>query len=135
MVGTKILHTVRVYIARFGTYTILSHIFMVSRRYSCILLQCFLFLYALGIIGYFARRAIMRSAKTNRTHPEEDGYDSEFAAQPSSYTFGLQDHSQQITIALPPPTNATNRVRAGFIVLVRNSELYGMLSSMRDVGR
>ncbi|KAG0170531.1 alpha 1,2-mannosyltransferase 2.4.1 [Apophysomyces sp. BC1015] len=38
-----------------------------------------------------------------------------------------------MTVVLPPPSNSTKRVHAGFIVLVRNSELYGMLSSMRDL--
>ncbi|KAF7726515.1 alpha 1,2-mannosyltransferase 2.4.1 [Apophysomyces ossiformis] len=58
---------------------------------------------------------------------------SEFSGQPSSYTLGPRDNPQQMIVSLPPPTNTTERVHAGFIVLVRNSELYGMLSSMRDI--
>ncbi|KAI8990756.1 glycosyl transferase, partial [Mycotypha africana] len=53
--------------------------------------------------------------------------------QPLSYTIDPPNLPYKMEVALPPFTNTTERQAAAFIVLVRNSELKGMLESMKDI--
>ncbi|KAG2218976.1 hypothetical protein INT45_008400 [Circinella minor] len=49
------------------------------------------------------------------------------------WTTGPRLNPEQMTVHLPSPGNHTTRVKAGFVVLVRNSELNEMIQSMNDV--
>lgn len=105
----------------------------ISRRW-----RNFLFLSAVSVyIGYalvYLARKHHLSWKSH-LHSHRASIDIQLTAQPEYYTTGPRDNPDQLTVHLPPPGNSTERVNAGFLVLVRNSELYGMLQSMRDVGK
>lgn len=62
-------------------------------------------------------------------------YDPNFNNQPDSYTIDPPNHDFKMKVTLPRPTNETERQAAAFIVLVRNSELHGMLQTMHDLGK
>ncbi|KAG1050660.1 hypothetical protein G6F43_007084 [Rhizopus delemar] len=106
---------------------------MGPRRYSCFLLQVGLAAYILGTLFYYFGqhstfyKSTLTSAATNVFWDSADNKPLE------SYTVGPPYISNGLTVTLPAPSNTTERQRAAFIVLVRNSELNGMLQSMRDV--
>jgi alpha 1,2-mannosyltransferase len=108
---------------------------MGPRRYSCFLLQVGLAAYILGTLFYYFGqhstfyKSTLTSAATNVFWNSADNKPLE------SYTVGPPYISNGLTVTLPAPSNTTERQRAAFIVLVRNSELNGMLQSMRDVGK
>lgn len=62
-------------------------------------------------------------------------YDPNFIKQPDSYTIDPPNLDFKMKVSLPRATNATERQAAAFIVLVRNSELHGMLQTMHDLGK
>ncbi|CAO3616482.1 unnamed protein product [Mucor hiemalis] len=62
-------------------------------------------------------------------------YDPNFIKQPDSYTIDPPNLDFKMKVRLPRATNATERQAAAFIVLVRNSELHGMLQTMHDLER
>ncbi|CEG63605.1 hypothetical protein RMATCC62417_00723 [Rhizopus microsporus] len=106
---------------------------MLLRRYSYFLLQVGLVSYLLGsLFYYFGRKtSVYKNAITsiaNATYWELKTTESG-----ESYTVGPPYVSNGITVTLPPASNTTERQKAAFIVLVRNSELQGMLDSMKDV--
>ncbi|KAI8881481.1 glycosyltransferase family 15 protein [Backusella circina FSU 941] len=101
------------------------------RRYSCILFQLGIATYLLSILYYFfGYHGNNIRYDDHLIKPVYNRYSKE---QPSSYTIGPRHDPNQMTIELPTPTNETERVNAAFIVLVRNTELYGMMQSMRDI--
>ncbi|KAI9028146.1 nucleotide-diphospho-sugar transferase [Phycomyces nitens] len=113
---------------------------MSVRRYSTFLVQIFAILYVLGATVYYFRGYLGQGTFwEDRRSDMVESFDhhqntkADFAPQPNSYTLGPRYNPNQMTIKLPAPGNATQRVKAGFIVLVRNEELYGMLDSMYDV--
>ncbi|KAI7867918.1 nucleotide-diphospho-sugar transferase [Spinellus fusiger] len=113
---------------------------MAVRRHSSLILRVItLFLSIATILYYFYGHP--RSNVSWENHPSDSlmkahapmPYDEKFGLQPESYTMGPRYSPRQITVTLPTPGNHTERVKAGFVVLVRNSELYEMLDSMYDV--
>lgn len=119
------------------------------RRLPCSLFQLTVFVYFTLVIVFLTARRFgyqfpWNSKSISRQHQHEleasslsnDHARSQYIAkQPETYITGPRYNPNQYTVTLPPPGNHTARVNAGFIVLVRNSELYGMLQSMYDVGR
>lgn len=87
--------------------------------------------YLLSILYYYFGYHGSPQYDIHSTRPTYNRYSKE---QPQSYTIGPRDNPNQMTIQLPKATNETERVNAAFIVLVRNTELLGMIQSMRDVG-
>lgn len=110
------------------------------RRYSFFLFQIGIVTYILGAAFYLiGRNHTLASISTgslyshegeNAIAPNEHGYNK----QPDSYLINPSQYPFKMKVDLPAATNATERQAAAFIVLVRNSELYGMLQSMNDVG-
>jgi alpha 1,2-mannosyltransferase len=116
------------------------------RRYSCFLLLIGVCVYALGALFYFAGKGSSFITKPPNFWDSMNDYhlrierfmsshDSGFAKQPSSYIIDPPDLPYRMEVKLPEATNTTQRQAAAFIVLVRNSELPGMLQSMHDVGK
>ncbi|KAI8144650.1 glycolipid 2-alpha-mannosyltransferase-domain-containing protein [Fennellomyces sp. T-0311] len=95
-----------------------------SHRSPCYLLQIFFLAYIFASIWYVFCRP---------TLPWRFSKDSTTTSGGISYTTGPRNNPNQLTVQLPAPGNHTQRVNAGFVVLVRNSELRGMLDSMYDV--
>ncbi|KAI7898249.1 nucleotide-diphospho-sugar transferase [Cokeromyces recurvatus] len=103
----------------------------VARKYLCFLLQISLLLYLVGMLLYFfGKRSNQREVDYVYHKPT---YDPHFADQPDSYTIQPHHLPYQLKVDLPTATNITERQAAAFIVLVRNSELSGILQSMHDV--
>jgi alpha 1,2-mannosyltransferase len=116
------------------------------RRYSCFIFQLAIGAYIIGALFYFiARRnssiSIADSSSSTslwdaRIQKDDiSRFNPHFADQPDSYTINPEGLPFKERVALPPATNATERQAAAFIVLVRNSELAGMIQSMHDVGK
>lgn len=119
---------------------------MGARRYSCLIFQLFVGAYIIGAIFYFVGRrngisisdsssSLWDTESNVRIQKDVPQFDPHFADQPDSYTIDPEGFPFKEQVALPPATNATERQAAAFIVLVRNSELTGMLQSMHDVGK
>ncbi|KAI8374306.1 nucleotide-diphospho-sugar transferase [Radiomyces spectabilis] len=111
---------------------------VLTKRYSCLILQGVIFLYVIGSLVYVAHRHFNNPQGWNpsfghRRPQIRIPYNPSYADQPSSYTIGPYHNPEQMVIQLPAPGNTTQRVKAGFVSLVRNNELIGMLSSMRDM--
>ncbi|ORZ03749.1 nucleotide-diphospho-sugar transferase [Syncephalastrum racemosum] len=112
-----------------------------ARRYPYILLQIVLFTYVLCGLGYIVKkhyRGHRLPWQETPSPPEMEvemitSTDYTFGAHPRNYTTGPRYNPHQMTVQLPEAGNHSPRVKAGFIVLVRNSELFGMLQSMRDL--
>ncbi len=124
---------------------------MGARRYSCFLFQIAIVAYIIGAAFYLmgSSRVIPTtvSARTKNLWESLNSYklkiqneiprfDPNFNNQPDSYTISPSNYPQyKMTVDLPTATNSTERQAAAFIVLVRNSELIGMIQSMNDVGK
>ncbi|GAA5815761.1 hypothetical protein MFLAVUS_009276 [Mucor flavus] len=121
---------------------------MGSRRYSCYIFQIAIIVYILGAAFYLigrninlpstvtsSNKSLWSSLNTYNTNPQLGAarHDPNFNKQPSSYVIDPPDHPFKMKVDLPAATNTTQRQAAAFIVLVRNSELFGMLQSMQDV--
>lgn len=115
------------------------------RQYSCFLLVTGICVYALGALFYFVGKGTSFLNTTPnfwdslsdyhlRIERFMSSYDPNFSKQPDSYIIDPPDLPYRMEVKLPEATNTTQRERAAFIVLVRNSELPGMLQSMHDVG-
>ncbi|KAI9262102.1 glycolipid 2-alpha-mannosyltransferase-domain-containing protein [Sporodiniella umbellata] len=98
------------------------------RRYSWFILQISVAAYVLGSLFYY----FGRHTNFYKSTPASIATDN-FANNLETYTVGPPYVSDGLTVTLPASSNTTERQRAAFIVLVRNSELGGMLQSMRDV--
>lgn len=107
---------------------------MLLRRYSYFLLQVGLVSYLLGsLFYYFGRKtSVYKNAITSIANTAY--WELKTTESTESYTVGPPYVSNGITVTLPPASNTTERQKAAFIALVRNSELQGMLDSMKDVG-
>lgn len=104
-----------------------------SRRWYWLLVQILVALYTIASVGYLVYRPRM---PWNTPNEQSDSIADHISKkQPSYYVTGPRDNPKQLTVHLPAPGNTTTRVNAGFVVLVRNSELSGMLGSMHDVGK
>lgn len=123
-----------------------THKQMGVRKYSCLLLQLGVGAYLLGALFFFLGRKTSSalpassssfwealSAYNTRLQDDIPRYDVQFNAQPESYVIDPPNLPYKQLVKLPPATNQTERQAAAFIVLVRNSELPGMLQSMHDV--
>jgi alpha 1,2-mannosyltransferase len=118
---------------------------MSVRKYSCLLFQLSVGIYLLGALFFIGRKTNLESSTSSsnlwetlsayNTHLQKDvpQYDAKFDAQPDSYIIDPPNLPYTQQVSLPPATNKTERQAAAFIVLVRNSELQGMLQSMHDV--
>ncbi|KAG2231403.1 hypothetical protein INT48_004438 [Thamnidium elegans] len=121
---------------------------MGSRRYSCYLFQIAIIVYILGAVFYLigrntnlpstvtpSNKSLWGSLNIYNTNSQQSAarYDPNYSKQPSSYVIDPPDHPFKMKVDLPAATNTTQRQAAAFIVLVRNSELFGMLQSMQDV--
>ncbi|KAI8090075.1 nucleotide-diphospho-sugar transferase [Gilbertella persicaria] len=110
-----------------------------TRRYPCLFIQIMIGVHLLGAAFYLLKRKDTSSYSILQViqrlqAKDKPVYDPHFADQPSSYTIKPPNlPSYELSVNLPPPTNTTERQAAAFIVLVRNSELIGMLQSMNDV--
>ncbi|KAI9472007.1 MAG: nucleotide-diphospho-sugar transferase [Benjaminiella poitrasii] len=102
----------------------------VVRKYSCFLLQAGLFICLAGIFFCLSNRYHQQGLTHRTLRP---AYDPHFADQPDSYIINSPNNIYQQKVDLPQATNTTERQAAAFIVLVRNSELPGMLQSMQDI--
>lgn len=113
-----------------------------ARRYPYILLQIVVFTYVLCGLGYIVKKHYRGHRLPWQETPTPSGMEGEmitstdysFGSHPRNYTTGPRYNPHQMTVQLPEAGNHSPRVKAGFIVLVRNSELFGMLQSMRDLG-
>lgn len=114
------------------------------RRYSCFLFQIGIVTYILGAAFYLIGRNAhiptvtstsdsLYSHKVNSPNGKSQ-YDSNYNKQPDSYLINPSQYPFKMKVDLPPATNNTERQAAAFIVLVRNTELFGMIQSMNDVG-
>ncbi|CDS05166.1 hypothetical protein LRAMOSA07695 [Lichtheimia ramosa] len=102
-----------------------------SRRWYWLLVQILVALYTIASVGYLVYKPRM---PWNTPNEQSDSIADHISKkQPSYYVTGPRDNPKQLTVHLPAPGNTTTRVNAGFVVLVRNSELSGMLGSMHDV--
>lgn len=114
------------------------------RRYSCFMFQVGVIAYILCVVFYLigrnAHKPILASISdslysykpnslNNKVQPNPN-----YNSQPSSYVINPPQYPYSMKVDLPPPTNNTERQAAAFIVLVRNTELFGMIQSMNDVG-
>lgn len=123
---------------------------MGSRRYSCYLFQIAIIVYIIGAAFYLigrninlpstvtsSNKSLWSSLNKYNTNPQlgTTKHDPNFNKQPISYVIDPPDHPFKMEVGLPAATNTTQRQAAAFIVLVRNSELFGMLQSMQDVGK
>lgn len=125
---------------------------LIARRLSCSCLQLAVFVYAVLAILFLTSKRLGYQLPWNSSSseslfmqhhrqqqrkqiPDTHAQSPYFAKQPDTYSTGPRYNPNQFTVTLPQPGNHTARVNAGFIVLVRNSELYGMLQSMYDVGK
>ncbi|KAI9313171.1 glycolipid 2-alpha-mannosyltransferase-domain-containing protein [Dichotomocladium elegans] len=97
-----------------------------TRRSMWILAQFLIGAYMIGSITYLLRRPVS-------WQPLRRTLSNVASTQPPFYVTGPRDHPDQLTVHLPPPGNHTARANAGFVVLVRNSELQQMLESMYDM--
>ena len=103
------------------------------RRGSCFYLRIIFFINIFGLIWYAVYRptiilpwqSIQQKVDKARGLVNDNRY----------WTTGPPTRPEQLTVHLPPPGNHTTRVNAGFVVLVRNSELNEMIQSMNDVGK
>lgn len=103
-----------------------------SRRWYWLLVQVLVAIYTIASVGYLIYKP---RSPWNAPHEEGESIVGRISRkQPNYYVTGPRDNPKQLTIHLPAPGNTTTRVNAGFVVLVRNSELSGMLGSMYDVG-
>lgn len=113
------------------------------RRYSFFLFQIGIVTYILGAAFYLIGRSSYKPVSLSTTgsmfpHKMEDAIlnkDHGDNRQPDSYVINPSQYAFKMKVDLPPATNSTERQAAAFIVLVRNSELFGMLQSMNDVGK
>ncbi|KAI9492523.1 nucleotide-diphospho-sugar transferase [Zychaea mexicana] len=108
----------------------------ITRRSSCYWLQIVFIIHILGAIWYVVYRPTLVlpwQHRHQRGHIGDDG-DGLFAAldDSRSWTTGPPHNPNQLTVQLPPASNRTPRVNAGFVVLVRNTELGEMLESMYE---
>ncbi|CAO3685529.1 unnamed protein product [Rhizopus stolonifer] len=103
------------------------------RRYSCFVLQIGVAAYILGSLFYYFNRHASFYKNTLTSAATHVFREPENLESLESYTVGPPYVSNGLTVTLPASSNTTERQRAAFIVLVRNSELTGMLQSMRDV--
>lgn len=118
------------------------------RRYSCFLFQIGIVAYILGAAFYLlgrntnisvtsANKSIWESLNKYHSNRPFDipKYDPDYNEQPRSYVIDPPNYPFKMKVDLPVATNNTKRQAAAFIVLVRNSELFGMVQSMQDVGK
>ncbi|KAI9364672.1 glycolipid 2-alpha-mannosyltransferase-domain-containing protein [Pilaira anomala] len=98
------------------------------RRYSCFLFQIGIVAYILGAAFYL----LGRNTNISVTSANKK-YDPNYNEQPRSYVIDPPNYPFKMKVDLPVATNSTKRQAAAFIVLVRNSELFGMVQSMQDV--
>jgi alpha 1,2-mannosyltransferase len=123
---------------------------MGARRYYCFLFQVVIVAYIIGAAFYLmgSSRVIPTTVSTRTKNLWESlnsykfkmqndipKFDPTYNNQPDSYTIDPPGHSFKMKVDLPPASNSTERQAAAFIVLVRNSELFGMIQSMSDVGK
>ncbi|EPB82716.1 hypothetical protein HMPREF1544_10562 [Mucor circinelloides 1006PhL] len=116
------------------------------RKYSCLLFQLGVGVYLLGALLFFVGRQTNLALPSSssdlwetlnsyniRLQKDIHQYNAQFNAQPDSYIIDPPNLPYTQQVSLPPASNTTERQAAAFIVLVRNSELPGMLQSMHDV--
>lgn len=116
------------------------------RKYSCLLFQLGVGVYLLGALLFFVGRQTNLALPSSssdlwetlnsyniRLQKDVHQYNAQFNAQPDSYIIDPPNLPYTQQVSLPPASNTTERQAAAFIVLVRNSELPGMLQSMHDV--
>lgn len=115
------------------------------RKYSLFLFQIGIVTYIVGAAFYLIGRSTYKPSSLSTTgsmfpHKMEDANiilhnDHDNNRQSDSYVINPSQYAFKMKVDLPPATNRTERQAAAFIVLVRNSELFGMLQSMNDVGK
>ena len=113
-----------------------------ARRYPCLLIQIIIGINILFGFLYIIKRKDYSDSSLNDMlqtlqqlqAKDKPVYDPNFTKQPSSYVIRPPNMNYEMEVKLPKPTNTTERQAAAFIVLVRNSELAGMIQSMKDIG-
>ncbi|OBZ91626.1 Glycolipid 2-alpha-mannosyltransferase 2 [Choanephora cucurbitarum] len=112
-----------------------------ARRYPCLLIQIIIGINILFGFLYIIKRKDYSDSSLNDMlqtlqqlqAKDKPVYDPNFTKQPSSYVIRPPNMNYEMEVKLPKPTNTTERQAAAFIVLVRNSELAGMIQSMKDI--
>ncbi|KAI9258734.1 nucleotide-diphospho-sugar transferase [Phascolomyces articulosus] len=100
----------------------------ISRKTPCFYVQILFFIHILGLIWCAIYRPNIISS-WYRPQAEQTDENSNSRV----WTTGPPHNPNQLSVDLPPADNRTTRANAGFVVLVRNSELVQMIQSMYDV--